>query len=58
MEIHGMFSRLEVSPQVGVVHIPSIDLIQGLVLDSAIVIAVGLFLCQVVHDRLDPQVRR
>ena len=53
-----MFSRLEVSPQVGVVHIPSIDLIQGLVLDSAIVIAVGLFLCQVVHDRLDPQVRR
>lgn len=58
MEIHGMFSRLDVSPQVGVVHIPSIDLLQGLVLDSAIVIAAGLFLCQVVHDRLDPQVRR
>jgi len=58
MEIHGMFARLDVSPQVGVVHIPSIDLIQGLVLDSAIVIAVGLFFCGLLHDRLDPQVRR
>jgi peptide/nickel transport system permease protein len=58
MEIHGMFARFDVSPQVGVVHIPSIDLIQGLVLDSAIVIAVGLFACGVLHDRLDPQIRR
>jgi peptide/nickel transport system permease protein len=58
MELPGMFRRLDVSPQTGDnFQTPEFSVIQAMVLDGALLIAVGLFLCEVLHARLDPKMR-
>jgi peptide/nickel transport system permease protein len=58
MELPGMFVRFDVSRQVAYsFHTPSFPVIQGLVLDGAVLIGLGIFICEVLRGWLDPQVR-
>lgn len=58
MQMPGMFIRFDVSRQVAYSpHIPPFPVIQGLVLDGAVLVAICVFACEVLRGWLDPQVR-
>jgi peptide/nickel transport system permease protein len=59
MELPGLFARFDVSPQVGDnFHTPGFSIIQVLVLETTVLVATGIFICDVLHAWLDPKVRR
>jgi peptide/nickel transport system permease protein len=58
-EMPGLFTRVDISPQAGELALtPSLALIEALVLEAAILIATGIFLCDLLHAWLDPKIRR
>lgn len=58
MQLPGMFIRFDVSRQVAYsFHNPAFPLIQGLVLEGAVLVAVCVFLCEILRGWLDPRVR-
>jgi peptide/nickel transport system permease protein len=59
MELPGLFTRFDISPQTGDKFTsPSFTIVQVLVLETTVLVAVGIFICDVLHAWLDPQVRR
>jgi len=59
MELPGLFTRFDISPQVGdKFTTPSFAVIQALVLETSALVAIGIFICDLLHAWLDPQIRR
>jgi peptide/nickel transport system permease protein len=59
MEMPGLFTRLDVSQQAGEYALtPAFPIMETLVLETAVLVATGIFVCDVLHAWLDPKVRR
>jgi peptide/nickel transport system permease protein len=59
MEMPGLFTRLDVSQQTGeFALVPPFPIIEVLVLEAAVLIATGIFVCDLLHAWLDPKIRR
>jgi peptide/nickel transport system permease protein len=59
MEMPGLFTRFDFSPQVGEKFVtPSFPITQVLVLETTFLVATGILICDVLHAWLDPQIRR
>ena len=59
MEIPGLLTRFDISPQVGDnFHTPAFPIVQALVLETTVLVAGGIVICDLLHAWLDPKVRR
>jgi peptide/nickel transport system permease protein len=59
MEMPGLFTRLDVSQQAGEFALtPPFPIMEALVLETTILIATGIFVCDLLHAWLDPKIRR
>lgn len=59
MEMPGLFTRFDISPQTGDKFAsPSFAVVQALVLETTALVAVGIFICDLLHASLDSQIRR
>jgi peptide/nickel transport system permease protein len=58
MAMPGLFTRLDVSQQAGeFVLTPPFPIMEALVLEATVLIATGIFICDLLHAWLDPKIR-